>query len=248
MRRFNILTSRSGRTALYIAKYIKENFHDVRVNLIASHKENIKISEDKCALYFDSICLLDQAERKKVFSNEEMFYCGALSNFQDHRIHDESPDINIMVGWLKILPPNITRDYEIYNLHPGAIARFPELKGINPQDRVIKSVWQEHDININLDSLFIHMRNLIHGSVIHKVIAEVDEGVIFKQKLNFLDLSHIDQDVSYELNKEKHSGSDVIYTICKYYRSKFISEFWENQERVDRELLKDFVDFKMKSI
>ena len=62
-------------------------------------------------------------------------------------------------GWMRIIPKSICKDYEIYNLHPGLITKYPELKGKDPQDRV-----QDHHKKI--------------GVVIHEVIPEVDSGEI----------------------------------------------------------------------
>lgn len=63
-------------------------------------------------------------------------------------------------GWMRIIPPEICESYEIYNLHPGLITKYPELKGKDPQKRV----WESRD-------------NYSHiGCVIHKVTPEVDDG------------------------------------------------------------------------
>lgn len=63
-------------------------------------------------------------------------------------------------GYLRIIPPEICKKYEIYNLHPGLITEYPELKGKDPQIRAIADDYPDA------------------GCVIHKVIPEVDEGEI----------------------------------------------------------------------
>lgn len=63
-------------------------------------------------------------------------------------------------GYLRILPKEICDSYEIYNLHPGLIDRFPELKGYNPQERAFTGGYKNA------------------GCVIHKVTPGVDEGEI----------------------------------------------------------------------
>ena len=63
-------------------------------------------------------------------------------------------------GFLRIVPPTICEKYEIYNLHPGLITSYPELKGKDPQERA----WEGKYPYI--------------GAVIHKVTAGVDEGEI----------------------------------------------------------------------
>ena len=61
-------------------------------------------------------------------------------------------------GYLRIIPKEICEKYEIYNLHPGLIDKYPELKGFNPQERAFKVGYD------------------LAGCVIHKVIPEVDAG------------------------------------------------------------------------
>jgi folate-dependent phosphoribosylglycinamide formyltransferase PurN len=72
-------------------------------------------------------------------------------------------------GYLRILPKAICAKYEIYNLHPGLITEYPELKGKDPQKRAIEAS---------------HPRV---GCVIHRVIPEVDEGeIIMSNAINTL--------------------------------------------------------------
>ena len=65
-------------------------------------------------------------------------------------------------GWLNIIPAEICEAFEIYNGHPGLINVFPELRGKDPQQRAWDSIDKYH----------------IVGSVVHKVVAEVDAGSI----------------------------------------------------------------------
>lgn len=62
-------------------------------------------------------------------------------------------------GWMRIIPKSICSSYEMYNLHPGLVTKYPELKGKDPQDRV-----QDHHDKI--------------GVVIHEVIPEIDSGEV----------------------------------------------------------------------
>jgi len=61
-------------------------------------------------------------------------------------------------GYMKIVPKEYCDKLTIYNGHPGLITRYPELKGKDPQIRA--AVY---------DTI---------GSVVHKVIAEVDSGEV----------------------------------------------------------------------
>jgi folate-dependent phosphoribosylglycinamide formyltransferase PurN len=64
-------------------------------------------------------------------------------------------------GYLRIIPKDICKKYKnIYNLHPGLITEYPDLKGKDPQARAFKAGYKTA------------------GAVIHKVIPAVDEGEI----------------------------------------------------------------------
>lgn len=65
-------------------------------------------------------------------------------------------------GWLNIVPEDICKEYKIFNGHPGFITKYPELKGKDPQKRAFANKEKYKFV----------------GSVIHKVIPEVDEGEI----------------------------------------------------------------------
>jgi folate-dependent phosphoribosylglycinamide formyltransferase PurN len=77
---------------------------------------------------------------------------------------------NIIVtlhGWMRIVPPDICEEYEIYNLHPGLISKYPELKGKDPQLKAYSS----------LDPIYDDV-----GVVIHKATEELDGGEIVVEK------------------------------------------------------------------
>lgn len=63
-------------------------------------------------------------------------------------------------GYLRILPKEVCDALEIYNGHPAPIDIYSELKGKDPQERMWKG---------NYDVI---------GSVVHRVVPEVDEGPI----------------------------------------------------------------------
>ncbi len=63
-------------------------------------------------------------------------------------------------GWMRIIPEQICKDYEIYNLHPGLITKHPELKGRDPQ---VKAEQLAHDRV---------------GVVIHRVTEQLDSGEV----------------------------------------------------------------------
>lgn len=82
--------------------------------------------------------------------------------------HYEDPIITLH-GWLRIMPPNICNEFEIYNGHPGLITEYPELKGKDPQQKAF-------DLGLEYS-----------GCVIHKVTEGVDEGEILLERKVFIE-------------------------------------------------------------
>ena len=80
----------------------------------------------------------------------------------DEVVDDPENTLITLNGWLRIVPPDKCTKYNIYNGHPGLITKYPELKGHNPQYRA----WND-----------IHKYDTV-GSVVHKVVEEVDAGEI----------------------------------------------------------------------
>ena len=63
-------------------------------------------------------------------------------------------------GWLRIVPGAVCDRYRIFNGHPGFIAKYPELKGKDPQQKAI-------DLKLPTS-----------GCIIHRVTSEVDSGEV----------------------------------------------------------------------
>jgi folate-dependent phosphoribosylglycinamide formyltransferase PurN len=74
----------------------------------------------------------------------------------------EGYDLITLHGWLNIVPPAICKKYSILNGHPGLITRYEDLKGKDPQFKA----WTRLK------------RYEYMGSVVHKVVPEVDSGEI----------------------------------------------------------------------
>lgn len=83
----------------------------------------------------------------------------AISDYLKILKEFNSPVITLH-GYLRIIPKDVCEAYEIYNLHPGLINKYPSLKGFNPQERAFKDGYKHA------------------GCVIHKVVPAVDEGEI----------------------------------------------------------------------
>lgn len=84
-------------------------------------------------------------------------------------------------GFLKIIPEEYITP-NMFNGHPGLITKYPELKGFNPQQKAF---------DLQLPS---------SGSVIHKVIKEVDSGEIISY--NEVSLEGLSLDEVYESLKQ----------------------------------------------
>lgn len=100
-----------------------------------------------------------------------------MEYFIDGSFYDGKDIIITLHGYLRILPPAMCSKYNIYNGHPGAIEQYPELKGKDPQVRT----WENKE-----QYKFV-------GSVVHKVIPEVDEGEIISSVCTTNNIESLDE-------------------------------------------------------
>jgi hypothetical protein len=98
----------------------------------------------------------------------DVCYTRARPNTLNYRQLLDNDSIITMHGWMRIIPPEICREFNIFNLHPGLISDYPELKGKDPQKRVFE--------NDALPSGGIKEYDKV-GCVIHKCSPEVDCGL-----------------------------------------------------------------------
>jgi folate-dependent phosphoribosylglycinamide formyltransferase PurN len=91
-----------------------------------------------------------------------------------HGIADKNSLITLH-GWLRIIPEDICSIYTIYNGHPGLITEYPELKGKDPQERMFSTGEYTY-----------------YGSVVHKVVPEVDSGEIVSEVKRFNTMKTLD--------------------------------------------------------
>lgn len=68
-----------------------------------------------------------------------------------------------MHGWLRIIPEFICNQYNIYNLHPAPLTRYPHLKGKDPQIRCFEEGLE------------------YGGNTIHICTPELDSGSILAE-------------------------------------------------------------------
>jgi len=97
-------------------------------------------------------------------------------------------------GWMRIIPKKICTEYDMYNLHPGLVTKYPELKGKDPQARV-----QEHHEYI--------------GLVVHRVTEGVDEGEVLVES-SCLNRSYNEKQVTTKLGG---MAVDAWVDFFKYY-------------------------------
>lgn len=89
--------------------------------------------------------------------------CKQKPTVKDYRQLFEYDDCIVTLhGWMRIVPEEICNEYDIYNLHPGLIDQYPELKGMDPQKRVFEMKDPPEWV----------------GCVLHRVVPEVDSGKI----------------------------------------------------------------------
>ena len=103
----------------------------------------------------------------------EVYYTSAKPKVQDYRQLLDEDAIITLHGWMRIIPESICKSHEIYNLHPGLISEYPELKGKDPQKRVFE--------NDALPTGGVKEYNKV-GCVIHKCSPEVDSGLMIMER------------------------------------------------------------------
>jgi len=131
--------------------------------------EIVQISQ-KIGRWPDIICTNKSIENICTINNELLTECFDKILFlplkptvAEYRTALESAqlsDIITLNGWLRIIPEEVCSLYNIYNGHPGDIINYPQLKGINPQQKAFDLLLPTS------------------GSIIHRVIPEVDSGSI----------------------------------------------------------------------
>lgn len=96
-------------------------------------------------------------------------------------------------GWLRIIPPEVCEGYEIYNLHPAPLLKYPHLKGKDPQIMTF---------NEGLE---------FSGNTIHKCIAELDAGPVLAQNL----ISVKDNTLDEIFTKTHKAATDLWFDFLK---------------------------------
>lgn len=106
----------------------------------------------------------DKSINKKLSNRVDMVYVKDRPDPEDYSRVIWSDSVVTLHGWMRIVPKNVCKDHDIYNLHPGLITKYPELKGADPQRRVFECKDPDRYRSV--------------GCVIHDVVTKVDAGKV----------------------------------------------------------------------
>jgi len=135
--------SRSGSEIAYLCEKL-----GTRPVAVVTNKTDLSdISEDLRKLIDDGLNIVHISNKPSVEEYQSVFE------------QYDNPLVTLH-GYLRVVPQLICEKYEIYNLHPGLINEYPDLKGLDPQKRAIDKKYK------------------LAGCVIHRVTPGVDEGEI----------------------------------------------------------------------
>lgn len=148
-------------------------------DVIVTNKQDLsKINQDLYHLYLDRIVVLPTKPSP-----------------ENYRAILEGCNIATLHGWLRIIPPCVCEEYNIYNSHPAPLSRYPFLKGKDPQQKCFEM-------------------NLVYGgNTIHKCIAEVDAGDIEAE--NSVDIQNCTLD---EVYSKVHKAATELW--CRFLTKK----------------------------
>lgn len=100
---------------------------------------------------------------------KKIFYSREKPTVQDYNSFLNDATLVTLHGWMRVIPGSVCNNYDIYNLHPGLITKYPELKGKDPQAKVFESINTYANV----------------GCVIHRAVAEVDAGDVLMERSTF---------------------------------------------------------------
>lgn len=103
---------------------------------------------------------------KKLLSKVDIVYIRNRPEDEDYNRVVWSDSVVTLHGWMRIVPKAVCKAYEIYNLHPGLITKYSELKGADPQKKIYCN-------NNTYDRV---------GCVIHKVTSKLDSGKVLFER------------------------------------------------------------------
>ena len=78
----------------------------------------------------------DKCINKQLISRVDVVYVSDRPAVEDYNRVIWNDSVVTLHGWMRVVPKSVCKDYTIYNLHPGLITKYPELKGADTQKRV----------------------------------------------------------------------------------------------------------------
>lgn len=133
---------------------------------------------------------------QEITKRADVVYVKDKPEVEDYRriIWDDA--VITLHGWMRVVPKPICKENIIYNLHPGLISKYPELKGADPQRKVFECEYPERYSRV--------------GCVIHRVIPEVDAGEILIERSVINTFPGCDTLTSYLHDMATHLWTDFI--------------------------------------
>jgi folate-dependent phosphoribosylglycinamide formyltransferase PurN len=110
----------------------------------------------------------DKDINKKLTNKTDVVYVKDRPDLEDYNRVLWDNSIITLHGWMRIVPKSVCKEHKMYNLHPGLITKYDELKGADPQRRVFECN--------NPD------RYRFVGCVIHHVSPKVDCGNVIVER------------------------------------------------------------------
>lgn len=103
---------------------------------------------------------------KRLLNRVDVVYMKNRPEEEDYNRVVWTDSIVTLHGWMRIVPKSVCKNYDIYNLHPGLITEYPELKGADPQKRIYNSINTYSRV----------------GCVIHRVTSKLDSGKVLFER------------------------------------------------------------------
>ena len=111
----------------------------------------------------------DKNINKKLLNKVDVVYTRDRPEVEDYSRVIWNDSVVTLHGWMRIVPKQICKEYDIYNLHPGLITKHPELKGADPQKKIYTSTKTYKQV----------------GCVIHRVTDKLDSGKVMLERSTF---------------------------------------------------------------
>lgn len=158
-----IFSSRSGSDAMFINEFIHKSNLPYRIKFFITNNVNSPLLSYS-QLYNIDTKILPYIPKEEDYKN----------------INLDKRDIILLMGYLRIIPEWMCSEYNIYNLHPGNIQKYPELKGIHPQKKAIERRLRDTGCSIHRVSKEVDEGEVVLSSIVDISLGETEESLIEK--------------------------------------------------------------------